>query len=131
MLYLSKRLNNLHPALQFTFEKEENDSLPFSDVLVEKCNTGFLTSVYRKHTFTGQYIRWNPFCPKQRKTSQSLVHRALMICSKSKPHAELEKLKTIFLDNGYPEDVILSYTKEKIEVFRLFKSLVRKSAMDW
>ena len=24
-----KHLNNLHPALQFTFEKEENDSLPF------------------------------------------------------------------------------------------------------
>ena len=37
-----------------------------------------------------------------------------MICSKSKLHAELEKLKTIFLDNSYPEDVILSYTKEKI-----------------
>ena len=48
-----KRLNNLHPALQFTFEKEENDSLPFLDVLVEKSNTGFLTSVYRKPTFTG------------------------------------------------------------------------------
>ena len=27
-----KHLNNLHPALQFTFEKEENDSLPFLDV---------------------------------------------------------------------------------------------------
>ena len=38
-----------------------------------------------------------------------------MICSKSKLHAELEK--TIFMDNGYPEDVILSYTKEKIASF--------------
>ena len=36
-----------------------------------------------------------------------------MICSKSKLHAELEKLKMIFLDNGYPED----YTKEKIMSF--------------
>ena len=82
-------------------------------------NTGFLTSVYRKPTFTGQYIRWNSFCPKQRKVNlvKTLVHRALMICSKSKLHAELEKLKTIFLDNGYPEDVILSYTKEKIASF--------------
>ena len=114
-----KHLNSLHPALQFTFEKEENDSLPFLDVLVEKSNTGFLTSVYRKPTFTGQYIRWNSFCPKQRKVNlvKTLVHRALMICSKSKLHAELEKLKTIFLDNGYPEDVILSYTKEKIASF--------------
>ena len=31
-----KHLNNLRPALHFTFEKEENDSLPFLDVLVEK-----------------------------------------------------------------------------------------------
>ena len=102
-----KHLNNLHLALQFTFEKEENDSLPFLVVLVEKSNTGFLTSVYRKPTFTGQYIRWNSFCPKQRKVNlvKTLVHRALMICSKSKLHAELEKLKTIFLDNDYPENV--------------------------
>ena len=111
-----KHLNNLDPALQFTFEKEENDSLPFLDVLVEKSNTGFLTSVYRKPTFTGKYTRWNSFCPKQRKVNlvKTLVQRALMICSKSKLHAELEKLKTIFLDNGYPEDIILSYTKERI-----------------
>ena len=40
-----------------------------------------------------------------------------MICSKSKVHAKLEKLKTFFLDNGYPEDVILSYTEEKIASF--------------
>ena len=84
-----KRLNGLHPPLQFTFEKEENDSLPSLDVLVEKSNTGFLTSVYRKPTFTGQYISWNSFCPKQRKVNlvKTLVHRALTICSKSKLHA--------------------------------------------
>ena len=78
------------------------------DVLVEKSNTGFLTSVYR-----------NSFCPKQGKVNlvKTLIHRALMICSKSKLHAELEKLKTILLDNGYPEDVILSNTKEKIASF--------------
>ena len=33
-----------------------------------------------------------------------------MICSKTKHHTELDKLKTIFLDKGYPEDVISSYT---------------------
>ena len=68
-----------------------NDSLPFLDVFAEKPNTGFLTSVYRKPTFTGQYIRWNSFCPKQRKVNlvKTLVHRVLMICSKSKLHAEL------------------------------------------
>ena len=40
-----------------------------------------------------------------------------MNCSKSELHTELEKLKTIFLDNGYPEDVIFFYTKEKMARF--------------
>ena len=51
-----------------------------------------------------------------------------MICSKSKLHAELEKIKTIFLDNGYPEDDILSNTKEKIASFSAIQKFVRKSA---
>ena len=39
------KLNLLHPALKFTVEKEQNNSLSFLDVLVEKHGTGFLTSV--------------------------------------------------------------------------------------
>ena len=37
-----------------------------------------------------------------------------MICSKSKLDSELEKLTKIFLENGYPEDVISVYIKERI-----------------
>ena len=46
-------VNSMHSALKFTFEKEENDQLSFLDVLVEKSNEGFLTSVFRKPTFAG------------------------------------------------------------------------------
>ena len=38
-------LNSMHSALKFRFKKEENGQLPFLDVLVEKRNEGFLTSV--------------------------------------------------------------------------------------
>ena len=62
-------LNSLHPSLRFTFEKECNRTLPFLDVLVEKNDDEFVTSIYRKPTFTGQYIRWNSFCPMKRKTN--------------------------------------------------------------
>ena len=114
-----KRLNGLHTALHFTFEKEENNSLPFLDVLVEKSDTGFLTRVYRKPTISGLYTRWSSFWPKQRKFSliKTLTHKALMICSKSKLESELEKLTQIFLENGYPEDVVSVYIKEKIGNF--------------
>ena len=45
-----KQLNLLHQSPTFTHEKEVNGKLPFLDVLVEKSNTKFLSSVYRKIT---------------------------------------------------------------------------------
>ena len=102
------RLNSLHPSLRFvnTFEKECNRTLPFVDVLVEKNDHEFVTSIYRKPTFTGQYIRC--FCPMKRKFNliSTLVHRALVICSKSTLHNELSNIRTILINNGYPEAVI-------------------------
>ena len=84
-------LNSLHPLLRFTFEKECNWTLPFLDVLVEKNDHEFVTSIYRKPSFTGQYIRWNSFYPMKRKTNliSTLVHRALVICLKSTLQNEL------------------------------------------
>ena len=46
-------LNSLHPSLLFSFEKESNLALLFLDVLVEKFPFKFITSIYRKPTFTG------------------------------------------------------------------------------
>ena len=98
----------MHSAFKFTFEKEGNDQLPFLDVLVEKSNEGFLTFVFRKLTFTVQYFRWDSFRPTKRKTNliETLVHRALMICSKSKLQYELENISSIVRNNGYPESII-------------------------
>ena len=111
-----ENLNQLHPALKFTVDKEQNNSLNFLDVSVEKGDTGFLTSIYRKPTFTGQYIRWNSFSPKPRKINliKTLVHRALMICSKTKLDSELDTIKQLLIENGYPEDVLVSCIKEKL-----------------
>ena len=50
-------LNSLHPYLRFTQEKESKFSPFFLDVLVERQNSDFSTSVCRKPTFTGQYLR--------------------------------------------------------------------------
>ena len=65
------RLNNLHPSLTFTCEFENNNCLPFLDVLVERSNNSILTSIYRKPTFTGSYTRWGSFCPPNAKLTLS------------------------------------------------------------
>ena len=116
-----KQLNSLHQSLTFTHEKEVNGKLPFLDVLVEKSNTKFLTSVYRKPSFSGQYNRWDSFGPKSRKNNLigTLVHRALAICSPSKLPQEIDFVPSILCSNGYPESVINSRIKRKIEEFKL------------
>ena len=113
-------LNSLHTSLKFTSEKEVNQSLPFLDVLVTKSTNNFTTYVYRKATFTGEYIRWNSFGPKTRKTNliATLTHRALKICSKSSLQQELDTIKSLFLKNGYPESVINARISKKILQFQ-------------
>ena len=63
------KLNCLHPSLEFTFEKEKGKCLQFLDVYIERTDVGFETSVYRKPTFTGQYLRWESFSSLKRKIS--------------------------------------------------------------
>jgi len=73
----------------------------------------FSTSVYRKPTFTGQYLHWNSFSRHKRKINiiGTLVHRAFMVCSKGKLDPELDKILSILLENGYPENLIKSTIK--------------------
>ena len=113
------RLNGLHSSLQFTFEKERNNSLPFLDVHIKHTKGIYKTNVYRKPTFTGQYLRWESFAPIKRKASleSTLVHRALKICSKSKLKEEINRIKEILLDNGYPEDFALEQISKKVTQF--------------
>ena len=92
------KLNCLHPSLKFTFEKEKEKCLPFLDVYVERTDVGLETSVYRKPTFTGQYLRWESFSPLKRKISliSTLVHRALMICTKRRLNEEIERIRRYY-----------------------------------
>ena len=54
---------------------EENDNnLPFLDVLVERRSFAFVTSIYRKLTFTCLYLNWNAFAPKSSKVNLIKCH---------------------------------------------------------
>ena len=79
------------------------------DVFVERCDSSFFTCVYRKTTFTGLYLSWDSFAPRSRKLNliRCLSYRALNICcDNSKIEDELKVIKEIFINNGYPEEII-------------------------
>ena len=46
-------LNSKHRNIRFTCEKEQNNSMPFLDVLITRTSNGFKTSVYHKPRFSG------------------------------------------------------------------------------
>ena len=104
----SFQLSQLHPALKFTCETENNSQLPFLDVLVQRKDDCCWTTIYRKKTFTGEYVPWSSFCPVKRKTSiiSCLVHRAIQICSAPLLDIEINKISDIFQNLGYPSDVV-------------------------
>ena len=56
-------LNNKHPNIKFTQDLEQNNRLPFLDILIEHKNNSFSTSLYRKPTFTGLGLKFNSFTP--------------------------------------------------------------------
>ena len=82
--------------------------LPLLDVLVERCDSCFLTLVYRKPTFTGIHLNWHSFAPRSRKLDliRCISYRALNICSDCKVEDEHNVIKDIFINNGYPEEAI-------------------------
>ena len=114
--------NCLHPCLIFTFEKEK--CLPFLDVYVERRDIGFENSVYRKPTFIDQYSRWESFCPIS--LISTLVHQILMICTKRRLNEEIERIKKILPDNGYPKNVVNTQIEKKIAQFSTFKRFGRE-----
>ena len=114
------KLNRLHPS---NSPLKKRKCLPFLDVYVERTDIGFETSVYRKSTCTDQYLRWESFSSLKRKISliSSLVYRALIICTKRRLNGEIERIKKIVLDNGYPNNVINAQIAKKIAQFSTLK----------
>ena len=100
-------------------KKEANQTLPVLDVKIEHENGQFFTSIYRKPTITGQYIRLDTFGPSKRITNLigTRTHRALVICSKSKLQQEVDSIRSILRRNGDSEVIINSTISKKIARF--------------
>ena len=78
---LRDHVNSVRPSIQFTMEKEQDNKLPFLDVLVTCTEQRFRSSVYRKPLFTGQYLSFNSHHPYNVKKEivRCLQHRAKTI----------------------------------------------------
>ena len=61
-------MNSRHRNIHFTYETENNNMLAFLDVLVCREETGLVTSIYRKPTFSGLYTHFDSFIAEKYKS---------------------------------------------------------------
>ena len=61
--YVLDQLNSFHEQIQFTYEVEHNNKLPFLDVLLIKDANKIDTTVYRKPVNTDIDLNWNTHAP--------------------------------------------------------------------
>ena len=55
--------NTCHPNMSFSFKQEKNGKLSFLDIEVSRGKEKFVTTVYRKLTFSGVYTLFESFLP--------------------------------------------------------------------
>ncbi|BHF66006.1 hypothetical protein SprV_0200902000 [Sparganum proliferum] len=113
---LVQKFNNAHPSLTFSAEFEADNEIAFLDVLLHRQEDGSIQRrVFRKKTWTGQYINFHSFVPLniKRNLVQGLAARVRRICSPETVDAELQQLRNILHENGYPERFILRNKGER------------------
>ena len=117
-------LNKIHKNITFTSKIEGNGSLSFLDITITCENNKFVTSVYRKPTFSGVFTNFESFIPEMQKRGfiETLLHRSFRLCFIYENfHREIEILKSIFKHNNYPQN----YKNQCIKKF-LTKLFIKK-----
>ncbi|CAH8855958.1 unnamed protein product, partial [Trichobilharzia szidati] len=102
---ITKEFNSCHHAIKFTSESENNSEFHFLDVFLKRRSDGSLQrSIYRKPTWNGQYTNFHSWVPLRRKRNliHSLSSRIRRICSSDTIDGELERLRQVLIENGYP-----------------------------
>ena len=111
-------LNCQHPNIKFTSEIEESNSISFLDIKINRDNNRFLTSVYRKPTFSGVFTNFDSYIPLSYKSGliSSLLYRAFKLCSNFEIfHQEIIFLKDAFKRNSYPSNFIDKCVKKFLD----------------
>ena len=88
--------NSCHENIKFTSEKETNNKLSFLDIEISRDKNQFITSVYRKPTFSGVFSHFDSFIFRGYKfnlVSTLIFHCYSICCSMELFHTEIMQLK--------------------------------------
>ena len=111
-------INCQHQNIRFTFEKEENGTIPFLDILINSTPSSFETTTYYKKTYTGLLTNFTSFTSLCYKVGlvRTLVDRAFKINSCFLNfHNNLLKIKSNLQKNGFPLFFIDKHVKNYLD----------------
>ena len=113
-------LNTKHKNINFTYEKQIDNKLPFLDILISN-NENLETSVFHKKTYTELMLNYFSFVPDSYKYDliKTLIDRKYRINSTwTSFDIDLKNLKQVLLKNQYPlsmkDNVIKKYLQNAI-----------------
>ena len=109
-------LNNMHANICFTMELEKDKEISFLDVLLRRRLDGSISRrVFRKPTWSGQYLHFKSFAPISRKRGliRTLYDRVRRIVTDDNLEPELQLLHDTLVENGYPPRFVEKYSKSR------------------
>ena len=115
-------LNNKHPSIKFTIEKQVNHSIAFPSlrVFISVINNQNLTlQIYHKSTYTGLLLNFKSFTSFSYEICliKCLIDRLFKICNKWRSfHNDIENIKSnLIIKNSYPPFLIDEFIKKYLD----------------
>ena len=125
------KFNKYHERLKFTFEIENNNSIPFLNILIIRNNDNTIyTNWYRKNTFSGRFLNYFSNHPIQHKINiiKNLVNSAILLSNKIYHVDNLNNIKEYLILNNYPTKFIDNYIKKRtIEIYKKNTTTLNKT----
>ncbi|XP_043469746.1 uncharacterized protein LOC122503318 [Leptopilina heterotoma] len=108
--------NSYNRKLQFTVEKEKENSINFLDLKLIRDNNKIITNWYQKPISSDRLINYFSDHPLQQKKNivYNLVDRAFSLSNKKFQFDNLKKIKNILKNNNYPSDFIEKHIKIRV-----------------
>lgn len=101
--------NSIHPKIQFTVEQETNNSIPFLDLLLIRCDGGkIISNWYSKPTSSGRTLNFlsNHSMTQKLNIISSLVYKCTTLSDKSFHKDNLVKIQNQLIQNNYPKNLV-------------------------
>ena len=112
-------LNNRHPNIKFTVEKQINHSIAFLNVFIPRIDSQNLKlQTYHKSTYTGLLLNFKSFTSFSYRISliKCLIDRSFEICNNWKSfHNDIENIRSNLIKNAYPPFLIDKVIKKYLD----------------